>query len=114
MKAQAEIPNQITRHSRQHPFFQKKEEGSFFASLGIQPKLTIGESDDRYEQEADGMAERVVQGKIQRKYNALKCEKQMAQPMIQRMSPRDYPEGFVDDEDQMYQSPVQLKTQNMR
>ena len=28
---------------------------------------------------------------------------------VQRLEKRDYPEGFVDDEDQMYQSPIQTK-----
>ena len=43
------------------PFFQKKEAGaSFFSSSLVQTKLTIGQPGDRYEREADLMAEQVV------------------------------------------------------
>lgn len=57
---------------RSKPFFTqaKKEQTEassqgadrpFFNPAAIQPKLTVGEPDDRYEQEADAMADQVVQ-----------------------------------------------------
>lgn len=43
------------------PFFQKKGRGeSFFDGSMVQTKLTIGQPGDKYEQEADMMAEKVV------------------------------------------------------
>lgn len=140
MKAQADKLNHITRHSRQHPFFQNKEEAKpFFSKHRIQPKLTIGQPNDKYEQEADLMTGFVVNRgnaptskssaapKIQKKCATCEAENKavlpklqkmeeeesektgMAQSQIQRMEKRDYPEGFVDDEDQMSQLPIQMK-----
>ena len=58
----------------QQPFFQKEGEGSFFSGSKdnpvpfftpqnntIQAKLTIGQPNDKYEQEADAVADQVVQ-----------------------------------------------------
>lgn len=44
------------------PFFQKKTAQPFFSTAGqtIQPKLTIGKPGDAFEQEADAMADNVV------------------------------------------------------
>ncbi len=61
----------LSTHSSK-PFFSNKGEGSFFAHpdalekpffspLSIQPKLTIGPSDDYFEREADQVADQVVQ-----------------------------------------------------
>ncbi|MCB0582635.1 MAG: hypothetical protein KDD10_25375, partial [Phaeodactylibacter sp.] len=67
-----------SRHSQpesqaQHPFFSREPEGNspffgaeseaappFFETLGIQPKLTVGQPNDKYEREADATADRVV------------------------------------------------------
>jgi hypothetical protein len=45
------------------PFFSSSVENqpSFFKSAIVQPKLTIGQPNDKYEQEADAMADKVVQ-----------------------------------------------------
>lgn len=64
---------QTLRQKAQQPFFQKKEErgGSFFSDIPsaeapffspatFQPKLKVGQPGDRYEQEADATADRVV------------------------------------------------------
>ncbi|MEZ4827083.1 MAG: DUF4157 domain-containing protein [Bacteroidia bacterium] len=71
------------------PAFGGKETGDtpFFPKVNIpvQTKLTISQPGDKYEQEADAMAKKVL-------------------------TKRDYPEGFVSDEDQMYQSPIQMKS----
>ena len=47
----------------QDSFFSKSNEtsSSFFSPTNIQPKLTIGQPNDKYEVEADAMADRVVQ-----------------------------------------------------
>ena len=67
--------------AKRQPFFKKEGEGSFFSKSaekttpffnkntpsvkgeqgGIQPKLTIGKPNDKYEVEADAMADKVVQ-----------------------------------------------------
>lgn len=82
-----------------------KVSGSFFSPVTIQPKLTVGQPNDKYEQEADAMAQRVIQRKC------ADCEEEAVQkkPELQLRNIRDYSEGFVDDEDQMYQSPIQMK-----
>jgi hypothetical protein len=60
-----------TQEHAQQPFFQKDGQGSFFSEESrsskpffspgtVQPKLTIGRPGDKYEQEADAMAEKVV------------------------------------------------------
>ncbi len=57
---------------KQEPFFSKEGEGGFFSKSSksqspffnpatIQPKLTIGKPNDKYEVEADTMADKVVQ-----------------------------------------------------
>lgn len=58
--------------AKRQPFFSKEGEGSFFSKSNeattsffspatIQPKLTIGQPNDKYEVEADTMADKVVQ-----------------------------------------------------
>ncbi len=42
-------------------FFSKPNQNSFFSPTAIQPKLTIGKPNDKYEVEADAMADQVVQ-----------------------------------------------------
>jgi len=67
---------QRKNETAQSPFFQKGQEGTFFSNQAlandtsaqpffspstIQPKLTIGQPNDKYEIEADQMADKVVQ-----------------------------------------------------
>ncbi|WP_103069648.1 eCIS core domain-containing protein [Aquimarina sediminis] len=58
--------------AKQEPFFAKEGQGNFFSKsnetvtpffehTSIQPKLTIGQPNDKYEVEADAMADQVVQ-----------------------------------------------------
>ncbi len=82
MKATEKSTKSAFRPNRPEPFFQMKEERNafgggeknnaflfggtsdpppFFAKAGIQAKLAIGQPNDRYEQEADAMADRIVQ-----------------------------------------------------
>lgn len=108
--------------TQQQPFFQGQKdahffsEGKFFSSLGIQPKLTIGQPGDKYEREADAMADRVVNHSASTNTQTPSiqpmCPECEQEEMVNRMPKRDYPEGFVDDEDQMYQSPIQMQTQS--
>jgi|GEM_PF-6475771 len=46
-----------------------KNSQSFFGSSPLQPKLTIGQPNDKYEQEADAMAERVMRMPLKNKPN---------------------------------------------
>jgi hypothetical protein len=73
MKSKAPKSHSSSSHSHSSkPFFTKSGEGSFFSKsketeqpffspFFIQSKLTIGQPDDIYEQEADQMADQVVQ-----------------------------------------------------
>jgi len=60
----ASVAESSTRSRTTHqPFFQKsasKSEGEVFSQVGLQTKLTVGQPGDRYEQEADSIADRVV------------------------------------------------------
>ena len=53
----------LQRKQASTSFFSKSNEvlPSFFGHANIQPKLTIGQPDDKYEKEADAMADKVVQ-----------------------------------------------------
>jgi len=54
--------NPVQRKSAGSPFFNRKGKDSFF-SPAVQTKLEVGKADDTYEQEADKMADQVVQKK---------------------------------------------------
>jgi len=84
-------------------FFGKSEKQSFFSPNTIQPKLTIGAPNDKYEQEADAMADRVVSqpnsaaaGNIQNSSPAIqtKCAECDKEKGVQRMS-NEEEEGSV-------------------
>lgn len=51
------------KSSQKESFFGEGQNGgeTFFGQTLVQPKLTIGQPDDKYEQEADAMADQVVQ-----------------------------------------------------
>ncbi len=90
----AEAPKSTTAkntiQAKRQPFFNKDGEGSFFSKstenttpffkhntlpvkgkqVGIQPKLTIGKPNDKYEVEADAMADKVVQRLSESKSNS--------------------------------------------
>ena len=70
VKTSSAARNQI--QAKRQPFFSKEGQDSFFSKSAdttssffspatIQPKLTIGEPNDKYEVEADAMADKVVQ-----------------------------------------------------
>ena len=70
IKTSSAARNQI--QAKRQPFFSKEGQDSFFSNskessvsffstTGIQPKLTIGQPNDKYEVEADAMADKVVQ-----------------------------------------------------
>ncbi|WP_062056999.1 DUF4157 domain-containing protein [Aquimarina longa] len=60
-----------TIQKKRHPFFNKEGEGSFFSKSSeattpfftpaIQPKIKVGKPNDKYEVEADAIADKVVQ-----------------------------------------------------
>ncbi|WP_430931729.1 eCIS core domain-containing protein [Saccharicrinis sp. 156] len=70
------------------PFFSNKEDGGFFMA---QPKLTVGQPGDRYEQEADHIADKVVAGskRIQSKADSGNFiqEQLQGEPLAEQISP---------------------------
>ena len=67
MKTSAEktsVTSSASRAETAHPFFRKAGEGDFFAPTGagvaIQAKLTVNKAGDKFEQEADRMADKVM------------------------------------------------------
>lgn len=88
MKAHLPYKTQSSNAFHSAPFFKKNEDSffnghrsesqPFFNPSNIQPKLTIGQPNDRYEQEADQMADRVTHQLstpyVQKKCTA--CEKE--------------------------------------
>ena len=71
MKSSPEKSTHTTATAEQQksvqPFFAKAGGGDFFApsqrsTIAVQPKLKVGQPDDKYEQEADSMADKVMQG----------------------------------------------------
>jgi hypothetical protein len=65
MKETVKAPPSNTLQSKENSgsgkqFFSPGSQGSFFNSKGIQPKLNIGQKDDKYEKQADAMADKVV------------------------------------------------------
>ncbi|MFN3848744.1 MAG: DUF4157 domain-containing protein [Spirosomataceae bacterium] len=72
----------------QHPFFSKRGDDSFFAPNGspVQAKIEIGQPNDPYEQEADAMAEQVVQKK-EVEPNQKDKQKLQTKPISESVSP---------------------------
>lgn len=84
------------RDHSQKPFFQKKEEEGNLES-GSQAEQSFFQPNDK--NRTSGYSPKLVS-------NPLRLA------TLQRKEKRDYPEGFVDDEEQMNQSPIQLKSEN--
>lgn len=70
MKTNSSKKNEVVNTSTTKPFFQKNgnffsaessNPSSFFSKSIIQPKLSVGQPNDRFEQEADAIADSVVQ-----------------------------------------------------
>ena len=86
MKRQIVRTNNASKPHLSKPFFNTTGEGGFFAQpkrnegsfFLIQPKLTIGQPGDKYEQEADAMADKVINMKSMVGHNMpavqAKCE----------------------------------------
>lgn len=55
--------NSFFQKQNERVFFSKENQNPFFNISKVQPKLSIGQPNDKYEQEADAMAEQVVQNK---------------------------------------------------
>ena len=62
-KAHNESTHSGSSSTREQPFFAFNQQSTdpFFAASAVQPKLKIGEPNDRYEQQADRVADAVVQ-----------------------------------------------------
>jgi len=68
MKETVASPPSNTRHQKENSgigkqFFPRGQEDSFFKSTGIQAKLSVGQRGDKYEQQADAMAEKLISKK---------------------------------------------------
>src|SRR5688572_7661654 len=85
--------------SKSSAFFQKKSEQHFFNSVSnpspffskqspaVQTKLTIGQPNDKYEQEADAMADKVVQRLATPESSALKDISVQTKPLATTITP---------------------------
>ena len=103
------------------PFFQAKHQDSFFSlSPSIQTKLTIGQPGDKYEQEADAMAEQVVSQSnspaVQQKCAACGQDEGAVLPKLQRMGDMEEEEVQMKPEIQrmgdMEEEEMQMKAEN--
>ncbi|MDO8929137.1 MAG: DUF4157 domain-containing protein, partial [Bacteroidota bacterium] len=68
MKDTVISPPSNTRHQKENSgvgkqFFPRGQEDSFFKATGIQAKLSVGQRGDKYEQQADAMAEKLISKK---------------------------------------------------
>lgn len=68
MKETVTSPPSNTRHPKENSgvgkqFFPRGQEDSFFKATGIQAKLSVGQRGDKYEQQADAMAGKLVSKK---------------------------------------------------
>lgn len=61
MKSPQNVSGEHSQHRSSLPFFQGQHGGSSFFKPVIQPKLSINAPNDQYEQEADHMADQVMQ-----------------------------------------------------
>jgi hypothetical protein len=67
------------------PFFGGSD--SFFTKSVIQPKLTVNEPNDKYEQEADAVADQVVQRLATQEVSAKKETTVQAKPLVASITP---------------------------
>lgn len=101
------------------PFFngdavvQKKENSSFFGGSFVQKKLKVGQPGDKYEQEADQMAEKIVQQKSESESVQLKEQSNIAIApaisTIQKQSNTEEPEiqeNEVESESELQKKPI--------
>ncbi|WP_207431410.1 DUF4157 domain-containing protein [Sabulibacter ruber] len=77
----------LLQRSQQSPFFSKRGEDSFFAASGVQRSIEVGQPGDRYEQEADAMAEKVLQETPAGSAEKQEQEKLQTKPLAQGISP---------------------------
>ena len=63
MKARVEKSHSRPTMIHRKPFFSQQQSQAFFPSPRIQPKLTVGQPGDKYEQEADQVADQVMHSK---------------------------------------------------
>ena len=122
------IMRDLTEAHRSHltrsntPFFQKKEDdASFFSTPLVQTKLSIGQPGDKYEREADMMAEHVVSRSagspaVQSKCSA--CEAEEKGPVLtklqrQAMEEEEEMQMKVQRQGMQEEEEMQMKVQRM-
>ncbi|WP_205504338.1 eCIS core domain-containing protein [Rufibacter psychrotolerans] len=96
----------LLQRSQQSPFFSKRGEDSFFAASGVQRSIEVGQPGDRYEQEADAMAEKVLQKPPAGSAEKQDQEKLQTKPLAQGISPVS-PRQNQDREEINYQEETQ-------
>jgi hypothetical protein len=84
MKTKVNKPDGTIKSSRS--FFSKQNASGFFA---VQPKLTVGQPNDKYEQEADRVAEQVVDGasREQSFFAPATSPNLQSRPLVETISP---------------------------
>ncbi|MDT0687014.1 DUF4157 domain-containing protein [Autumnicola psychrophila] len=121
--------NKVIQKKRQ-PFFNKEgqdsffpksssHENSFFSPKTIQPKLTIGQPNDKYEVEADAMADKVVQRLTTRDVQAKNRIAVQAKPLAASITPliqkkctaceQGAEKPGIEEEDIVQESPLELQ-----
>jgi flagellar biosynthesis GTPase FlhF len=86
------------------PFFDKqpiKEKTAFFGSAGIQPKLSIGKSDDPQEKEAESTARQMTAQPVQ------KAEKKEEEKPVQKAEKKEEEKPVQKEEKKEEEKPVQ-------
>jgi hypothetical protein len=84
MKTKVNKPDGTVKSSRS--FFSKQNASGFFA---VQPKLTVGQPGDKYEQEADRVAEQVVDGASEEQsfFAPATSPNLQSKPLVETISP---------------------------
>jgi hypothetical protein len=77
----------LLQRSQQSPFFSKRGEDSFFAASGVQAKIEVGQPGDKYEQEADAMADQVMRQSVASPSEKREGEKVQIKPLADSITP---------------------------
>lgn len=119
MKATAEkstATKASTTHNVAKPFFAKSGGGDFFAPVKrgspsiIQTKLTVNKPGDKYEQEADSMAEKVMRMPAEKKKETGKMTGPLKENYLQRKESEETSASGNQDVDDTLQTAIRSKT----
>ncbi len=93
---------------------QRKEIHNILNGVHIQPKLTVGASNDKYEQEADRVADEVMRMPDPQGYAGLSGSSQSPPPHIQRMCPECEKEQALQRQPEEEEEELQAKLADER